>query len=356
MENTPFFSVVIPIYNSEKYLQDAVESILHQDFDDFQVVLVDDCSSDASREICTALQEKDERVQTVFLEKNGGASHARTVGLQSTRGKYILFMDADDALCDSLFSKAYTEASACSPDVILFDAEEVYLHADGTEYNRVAVRYPQKRLFTPSEVQKEVISIEKTTLFGYLWNKFYSADLLRRSNIPFADIPLNEDFKFNIDIFPYVASLSALGVCGYRYYKRDNQSLTCRFVQNYFELQTVRIQYLLDFHTHLNICSDAVLETLCAIYVRSVYSALQRNMDSRANMKRKAQKNWLIAQYHSDLYQTLLPYAKPEGKLQAVMSNALQKKNTVLVFGIARAVYLVKEKFPVLFSKLKQNR
>lgn len=356
MENTPFFSIVIPIYNSENYLQDTVESILHQDFADFQVVLVDDCSADASREICTALQEKDARVQTVFLDENGGASHARTVGLQAANGKYILFMDADDTLCDNLFSKAYAEASVFSPDVIMFDAEEVYLHADGTEYNRVAVSYPQKRLSTPLAVQKEVISIEKTTLFGYLWNKFYAVDLLQRAHVSFADMPLNEDFKFNIDIFPSVTSLSALGVCGYRYFKRDNQSLTSRFVENYFELQTMRIKYLLDFHTQLNICSDAVWEALCAIYVRSVYSALQRNMDARANMQRKAQKNWLTAQYQSDLYRELLPHAKPEGKLQAVMSNALQKKNTVLVFFIARAVYLVKEKFPVLFSKLKQNR
>lgn len=356
MQEKPFFSVVMPVYNVEKYLEQAIQSILAQTFSNFELILVDDCSTDGSREICRKFAENDDRMQTVFLQENGGASHARTVGLEHTNGTYILFMDADDTVSADLFSAAFAEAQEFSADVLMFDAVEVYINAHGNEYDRVEVCYPKKRLYNAVEIQKEVISIEKTTLFGYLWNKFYKAELLKRASVPFADMPLNEDFKYNIDVFPFVQTFSALGIVGYQYYKRENLSLTGRFVKNYFDLQMMRIQYLTEFYKRQDLYTDAVAEVLCAIYVRSVYSSLQRNMDARAEMHRRAQKDWLLSQYDSEFFRELMPYANPVGKLQKIMSDALQKKQTAVVFAIAKVIYLVKVRFPTVFAKLKANR
>lgn len=356
MQEKPFFSVVMPVYNVESYLEQAVNSVLSQTFSDFELILVDDCSPDGSREICRKIAERDNRVKTVFLQENGGASHARTVGLENASGTYILFMDADDTVSTDLFSAVFAEIQEFSADVVMFNAVEVYVNANGNEYDRVEICFPKKRLHTALEVQKEVISIEKTTLFGYLWNKFYKAELLERAKVSFANMPLNEDFKYNIDVFPFVETFSSLDCIGYQYYKRENLSLTGRFVKNYFDLQMMRIQYLTDFYKKQNLYDDTVAEVLCAIYVRSVYSALQRNMDARAEMNRQAQKAWLLSQYDSAFFRELMPYAKPVGKLQSKMSDALQKKQTTVVFAIAKVIYLVKVRFPTVFAKLKTNR
>lgn len=356
MQNTPFFSIVVPVYNVESYLPQTIESILAQSFSDFELILVDDCSPDGSAEICNRYAQQDSRVQTIQLPENKGASHARTVGLQKIRGQYVFFADSDDTISAELLQTAYDALLKHQADVVMFNAVEVYVNAEQAIYDKIDVCYPARVFTTQEQVRKSVIEIEKTTLFGYLWNKFYSAQLLRRADAAFYDMPLNEDFKFNIDIFPYVSSLITLDYIGYQYYKRENQSLTCKFVKNYFDLQIMRIELLLSFYQNFNICSTEVKETLCSIYVRSLFSALQRNCDVRAEMHAKERKAFLRTQFHSDLFQELMPFSKPNGILLKIMNVFLQKKQAFGVLFIARIIYLVKERFPSVFSRLKQNR
>ena len=109
--NKPMISVIVPVYNAEKYLQRCVDSILKQSFTDFEVLLIDDGSHDRSGELCDEYGEKDNRVR-VFHKENGGVSSARNVGLDNASGEYISFVDADDyletnAMSDSLFIDGY---------------------------------------------------------------------------------------------------------------------------------------------------------------------------------------------------------------------------------------------------------
>lgn len=355
METTPFFSIVMPVYNVEQYLPQAIESILAQSFSDFELILVDDCSPDGSANICNRYAQSDRRVRVMHLPKNGGASNARTVGFEQVQGQYVLFADSDDTLSADLLKTTFAAAQKM-PDVIMFNANEVYIHTDGDIYDTVDVCYPASTYLTPQQVRSAVIEIEKTTLFGYLWNKFYRVPFLRQTNVSFCDMPLNEDFKFNIDIFPYVSSLVTLDYIGYQYYKRENQSLTGKFVKDYFDLQLMRITELLSFYENFGMCNERVKQTLCGIYERSLFSALQRNCDPRAEMNSKQRKAWLKVQFSSALFRDLMPFSEPNGLLLKIMDVFLQKK---LAFGsllIAKVIYFMKEKFPALFSKLKQNR
>lgn len=93
--NKPFFSIIVPVYNVEKYLPQCVESILRQTYENFEVILVDDGAKDRSGEICDEFAAKDERV-SVIHKQNGGASSARNAGIREAEGKYILFVDSDD--------------------------------------------------------------------------------------------------------------------------------------------------------------------------------------------------------------------------------------------------------------------
>lgn len=98
MENiNPKISVIVPVYNAEKYLQCCVDSILAQTFTDFELLLIDDGSRDRSGEICDEYARKDVRVK-VFHKENGGASAARNLGLDHANGYYVAFVDSDDYL------------------------------------------------------------------------------------------------------------------------------------------------------------------------------------------------------------------------------------------------------------------
>ena len=91
----PFFSIIIPVYNVEQYLRECVESILMQSCDDYEIILVDDGSSDKSGKICDKYSEKNNKIKVVHKE-NGGLSSARNAGIKIAIGKYIIFIDSDD--------------------------------------------------------------------------------------------------------------------------------------------------------------------------------------------------------------------------------------------------------------------
>ena len=97
--NTPFISIIIPVYNSENYLPSCVQSILDQDFEDFEIILVDDDSNDDSLKICRQLAASDNRI-VVIHQDNAGTSAARNTGMKKARGLYTTFMDNDDFWAD----------------------------------------------------------------------------------------------------------------------------------------------------------------------------------------------------------------------------------------------------------------
>ena len=99
-------SVIVPVYNTEKYLHRCVDSILAQTFTDFELLLIDDGSTDSSGAICDESAQKDSRVR-VFHKENGGVSSARNLGLDKAKGKWVTFVDSDDWIKESFLNKLY---------------------------------------------------------------------------------------------------------------------------------------------------------------------------------------------------------------------------------------------------------
>lgn len=128
----PYFSVIIPIYNVEKYLNQCVESVLIQSFENIEVILVDDGSPDRCPQMCDAFAEKDPRVKVVH-KKNGGLSDARNHGIRAACGTYLLFLDSDDYWGDpEALEKIHTQILQYqeTADVVMFQAQLIY--PDGT--------------------------------------------------------------------------------------------------------------------------------------------------------------------------------------------------------------------------------
>ncbi len=117
-----FLSVNIPVYNAEKYLHECIDSVLSQSFSDFEIILIDDGSTDSSGTICDEYAARDSRIKVLHLE-NGGCASARRHGLAESSGDYIFMMDADDVIYPELFEKLYSVAKSQGPDMIAFDYE-----------------------------------------------------------------------------------------------------------------------------------------------------------------------------------------------------------------------------------------
>ena len=112
-------SAIIPVYNAEKYLEQCIESILTQSLKEFELICVNDGSSDGSLEILNNYAKKDRRVK-VINQKNQGAAVARNIGIENSRGKYLSILDADDFFDTEMFSKAFDKIEEVQADIIVF--------------------------------------------------------------------------------------------------------------------------------------------------------------------------------------------------------------------------------------------
>ena len=116
-------SVIIPVYNAEKYLEECLDSLLRQTFTDMEIICVDDGSTDSSAEILKRFQEKDRRIRVLFQE-NQYAGIARNNGMKIAQGEYLLFLDADDFFEDTLLEKIYSQGKKMGADIVLFGAKQ----------------------------------------------------------------------------------------------------------------------------------------------------------------------------------------------------------------------------------------
>ena len=129
MSEQPLISVIVPVYNVEKYLRPCVESILEQTYKNIEVILVNDGSTDKSKAICLELAEKDKRIS--FYEKaNSGLSDTRNVGLEKATGDYILFVDSDDLLSFNAIESLYKLCKKYNADIAV---ESICHFTDGEE-------------------------------------------------------------------------------------------------------------------------------------------------------------------------------------------------------------------------------
>jgi glycosyltransferase involved in cell wall biosynthesis len=123
--NQPEISIIVPVYNVEKYLEKCLKSILHQIFSDFELILIDDGSTDSSGRICDEYLKRDSRIK-VFHKENGGLSSARNYGIEKSTGKYIGFVDSDDYIAKDMYEVLYNNLQRENADVSMCGNYDVW--------------------------------------------------------------------------------------------------------------------------------------------------------------------------------------------------------------------------------------
>lgn len=134
-QKSPEISIIIPIYNREKHLEKCIRSVIEQDFENIEIICVNDGSEDKSLEILESLQKEDERI-VIVNKKNGGSSSARNAALKIARGKYCLNIDSDDWIEQGYFKAIYERAEKDNLDITISDIKIDYLNKNKTEYRK----------------------------------------------------------------------------------------------------------------------------------------------------------------------------------------------------------------------------
>lgn len=189
-------SVVVPVYNVEKYLEECLSSLLNQTVKDIEIICVDDGSTDQSLSILDDFKNKDSRVQ-VISQKNGGAGAARNNGIQYAKGKYIYFFDSDDIAAPNLLEKAVNRAEEANADIVAFNGytfvnDDVKTKKLKRGFNNNIVK-DASSVFSYRDYPQSILSIVNVVP----WNKLIRTDFIKENDIRFEEISSTNDITFS---------------------------------------------------------------------------------------------------------------------------------------------------------------
>jgi len=210
--NNPAVSIIIPVYNVDKYLRRCIDSVLSQSFTDFELILVDDGSKDTSPQLCDEYSNKDSRIRVIH-KSNGGVSAARNDGLYIAKGEYVTFIDADDWV-----EEGYLEIllDYSQYDIVFFSYRMIYEDGYFSEY-----------VFTEKEGNARTMwnivaslkaNASKSNFYGYTWNKMFRKEIIDKYGIKFINgLRISEDEVYTLDYCTHANSIKVLPFCLYNY-------------------------------------------------------------------------------------------------------------------------------------------
>lgn len=213
-------SIITPVYNSEKYINKCLDSLINQTLGDIEIIVIDDCSTDNSRRIIENYAKRyRDKIVPIYLDKNRRQGYGKNIGIEKAKGDYILFVDSDDYLDSKACELIYKKSLEASYDIVCFNSIEI---RNGIEY--------EKKLEYDSTIDGNIDLVKRKRLInakGYFWTRAYKKTLLIKNNIRF---PLNihyEDSPFNTLTLLYSTSIGKIDNSLYFYLIRENSSSNC---------------------------------------------------------------------------------------------------------------------------------
>ena len=293
MENSVKISIIVPIYNAEKFIDRCMQSIYAQTFSDYEIILVNDGSTDNSDEICRKYQSQDDRI-TYIKKENEGAGSARNAGLAVAKGDYIAFPDVDDWFEPEMYAELYELAVSGNYDEV-FSGVNYYRQKgqDELEYSRT--ENLEAVSFTTQKQCRENIMVffPTTTIFDVPWNKLYKRSIIEENGIRFPDIRRCQDATFNIDFFNCISSAAAIDVAYYNYMENTVVDVQRKFPKNLIDINIFYYKHLMGILTDWGVYSGYIKQHYDTSFVISVYSTACRFDNPRWGLTKNEQIEYI---------------------------------------------------------------
>ncbi len=216
-------SIIMPVFNKGKYIEQAIESVLNQSFKEFEFIIVDDGSTDESREICDKYAKQDYRIRVVHIN-NAGVSNARNVGLDMARGEYITFIDADDKIKKEYLKNLYDCIISSEADLVISGFQKIWEQSEKVESFVVPIR----GLIELDKILPEFVKLQKETgIFGWVCAKIFRRKLCEKIRFDIS-LGLAEDFDFWLKLYRNIETIYFDNAQNYLYLQEaENSSMKC---------------------------------------------------------------------------------------------------------------------------------
>ncbi|MGN0422254.1 MAG: glycosyltransferase family 2 protein [Lachnospiraceae bacterium] len=223
-------SVIMPVYNAIQYLPESIDSILNQSLKEFELILVDDGSSDGSSRLCDEYAEKDDRV-VVIHQKNGGICNARNHALDIARGEYIAFADHDDLYLSGLLEDNYKIAEKYRAEIVKFGRESLKIDEYGKIHGK-DVRNLKECFYDRESLEENYFRLRRTQVFSPVWDGLYQREFLEKYKIRFDENLKNygeEDTVFCLKCIEYLQRFATSPGVYFKHFVRLKQSQSSKF-------------------------------------------------------------------------------------------------------------------------------
>lgn len=337
------FSVIVPVYGVEKYLEECVYSLLSQTFTDFEIILVDDKSPDNCPAICDRLAQENSCIRVIHKQVNEGLGYARNTGMAQASGDYILFVDSDDTIAFDTLEVCEKSLNG-SPDILVYGMNLCYENDLGKTV-RVEVLSPEDFCADSKISMGEMFKkLSNNRVFQYACNKAYSRNFLNNAGISFEQTKLIEDFLFNIAVFDKATSVRSINKAFYNYRKPTHVTLASSYNPDFFNLAKRKFNLEKEFLEKCGVydgeCKQQVLEN----HIKHVVSAAVRNNSKNANLSANDKKKILSEMVNDPVTQYVLSEIQPSSKQIGVISGVMKSNNISLLYLLCKAIQIIQKK------------
>lgn len=342
-------TVIMPVYNTENYLNKAIESVVEQTFRDFDFFIINNGCTDNSRSIIDKWAVKDNRIHVIFNEKNVLISEARNAAIALADSEFICFVDSDDWIENTMLEDMVTVAKRNNADLVITGFFMEYFQQG--KYSCYPV-IAETGDYSKDEFIKKAHLFFNKTLLAVPWNKLYRLEYIRKNNIKYRNTKW-EDHHFNMDYIMDCGNVSNIGKAYYHYYRsRPGSDSEVVYDKLLYMKRKEHFSHTLEVYKHWGYW-DKETEVAMANYYSGRMLQCVQEASSFKGMKNRDRKA-IIKEILSDtLTKEQIKCAKPDSFFMKICLIPIRWNNVTLCYIEGNVISFVKNKFSNIFYRIR---
>lgn len=357
----PLVSIVVPVYNGAPYINQCVKQIQNQDYQNLEVIFVNDGSTDDSQAVCEKAIAEDDRF-TLINKPNGGTATTRNKGLDNAHGKYITFLDCDDEFDPKLISfmvKEMERDDGFEPDLVAcgyyFKVEKEVNGKTETTYLEPK-KYPYRVFHNFGEMKPEYINIWDNDMFSNVWNKLFRMSTIKKYGMRYRDGHVyTEDRVFNRLYLSKCQGVVILDKCLVYYIREREGSTTEKYRDDGFIIRDKEYNEFKAHFKEMHVWNEKSREYTSREFIERIAGCIENVFHGTtltASQKYKAIKSMIS---HPDCREAS-KYAHCRSRKMRIMAAPIKANFTPGAYILGWTIYKIRTANPVLFHKLKGSR
>ena len=354
-KRTPKVSVIIPAYNVDRFIGRAIESIQNQTLRDFELLVVDDGSTDRTGQVADRMAERDIRIDVIHTP-NQGAPAARNTALDRARGEYVHFVDGDDWVEPTMLADLVAMADEGSLDLVIAGFYiETYFGDDGQHTSELK-NQPTQRFATRDEFRASAWRLFDQNLLYTPWNKLIRRSYIEERNIRFKPT-FWDDFPFVLDVIRDIERVAVTERAYYHFIRFRAESETSRWRPNMYEKREEEHGWMLDLYEHWGLAGDPVsVEMIQRRYIERLVGCIENLCEPSCTLPESEKLREVERMISSERARFAVSVARPRSKMMHVMLMPIRRRDARLALAEGRIISFVKRYNTRLFATLKANR